>query len=354
MRILIVNPFGIGDVLFTTPIIRAVKEKYPDSFIGYWCNQRTADILKNNRNIDKIFALSRGDIKNISRYSKFKACARFLDLFFKLKKERFEVCFDFSLDHRYGLLAKLIGIKKRIGLDYKKRGRFLTHKITIDGFHLKHVVEYYLELLKFLQIEPRRVKLELYLDDNQQRKAKDLLYKCGIDADDLLIGVVCGGGASWGKDAILKHWPLENFASLIDRLIEELKAKVIILGDPTERAIADKMSLLIKNQVVDLVGKTTLEEFASLIGAVRLLVTNDGGPLHVAVALGVKTVSVFGPVDDAVYGPYPSSPDHVVINKCLPCRPCYQNFRIKECARERECLTGITVSQVFNVIRGTL
>ena len=84
------------------------------------------------------------------------------------------------------------------------------------------------------------------------------------------------------------------------------------------------------------------------------MLTNDGGPLHMAVALGVKTVSIFGPVDDKVYGSYPPSEKHTVIKKDLPCRPCYYNFKIPVCEQDKYCLKGISADEVFNSVKNIL
>lgn len=111
-KFLLINPFGIGDVLFTTPVIRAIRDSYPDGSIGYWCNERVKDILKDNKNIDFVFALSRGDIKRMYRQSRLKGIYRFFSLLRSIKKHRFDIAVDFSLDHRYSLLAKILGIKK--------------------------------------------------------------------------------------------------------------------------------------------------------------------------------------------------------------------------------------------------
>ena len=105
---------------------------------------------------------------------------------------------------------------------------------------------------------------------------------------------------------------------------------------------------------LDLTGKLNLKELAAVINESKLLICNDGGPLHMAAALGVKTVSVFGPVDEAVYGPYPPDAKHVVVKKDLPCRPCYKDFRFTGCVNNRRCLEGITVDEVYGQIKGLL
>ncbi len=364
-KYLIVNPFGIGDVLFTTPVIKALKEKYPDCVIGYWCNERVKNLLKNDPNISKVFALSRGDIKRISKNSPLKSFFTMIGLLKEIRKEKFDVVLDFSLDSRYSLLLKIAGIRKRIGFNYKNRGRFLTDRIDLKGYSEKHVVEYYSDLLKFIGIEHKICPLDLMVTEENTAKARDKLAEFGVLPSGLVLGIAMGGGASWGKDAIYKQWPPEKFGQLAGRLIKDLGARVLLLGSADEKPIADivgKMGqsplgtvpIFPSKNIIDLTGKLDLEELAAIIKELKLLVCNDGGPLHMAVALGIKTVSIFGPVDDRVYGPYPRGEQHIVIKKDLSCRPCYENFRFQGCFNNRRCLEEITVSEVFEKVKGLL
>ncbi len=353
-KVLVINPFGIGDVLFTTAVIASLKESYPDIWVGYWCNQRVSEILRNNPRINKTFALSRGDLKKIYQESRWEGIFRFLKLIRAIKKERFDISLDFSLDHRYSLISKIVGIKKRIGFNYKQRGRFLTDRIDISGYQDKHVVEYYLELLRFLNAKTGPGRLELNIPEADKNKVRRILDCAGINEDNLLVGIVPGAGASWGKESEFKHWPALKFAQLADKIIEAFKAKVLILGDESEKPLADIIVNAMRNNAIDLTGKTSLSELAALVGRLRLLVTNDGGPLHVAVALGVKTVSIFGPVDERVYGPYPKESNHIVIKSNIHCRPCYQNFRLPLCDKDRQCLRSISAEEVFEAVRSLL
>ncbi len=350
-KFLIVNPFGIGDVLFTTPVIRAIKESEPDSIIDYWCNERVRDILENNPNIDKIFALSRGDLKKIYRKSIWQGIYQFINLVYKIRKEKFDTLLDFSLDHRYSLIAKIVGIKKRIGFNYKNRGRFLTDKIDIDGYSDKHAVEYYLDLLQPLAIKPKSYNLELAIAQGSKRKIWDILRESGINDEDLIIGIAPGAGASWGGDAQLKHWPAIRFGQLADRIINDFGAKIILLGDASEKPIADIIISTMHKKPLDLIGRTSLEELSAVISDLHILITNDGGPLHMAVALGKKSVSFFGPVDPKAYGPYPSDEKrHIVLKKNLECSPCYVKFHLLRCKRNRECLETIDVGSVLDAV----
>lgn len=353
-KFLIINPFGIGDVLFTTPVLVAIRNSHPDAFIGYWCNERVAELLKNNPDINKVFALSRGDLKRIYKESRIEGIRKFLRLLRDIKKEKFDISLDFSLEHRYSLISKLLGIKKRVGFDYKKRGRFLTDKVEVVGYDSKHVVEYYLDLLKPLDIKVESRELALKLSDAVRVKAENKLARSGVKKEDLLVGIAAGAGASWGKDASIKRWPAIKFAQLADNICKGFGAKILILGDDSEAPIADIIVNTMTCKPVDFVGKTSLEELAAVIGNLKILITNDGGPLHIAVAQKVKTVSIFGPVDDLVYGPYPASKDHIVIKKDVPCRPCYRDFKMPLCDRERECVNDIGVDEVFEAAKKLL
>ncbi|MDD5119993.1 MAG: glycosyltransferase family 9 protein [Candidatus Omnitrophica bacterium] len=346
-KFLIINPFGIGDVLFTTPVVKALKTHYPESFIGYWSNIRVKPVLKDNPDINTVFTGNRGDLKKIYRQSFLKGLRYNARLLWNIKKEHFDICLDFSLDHRYSFLAKLIGIKKRIGFNYKERGRFLTDRIDLASYEEKHVIEYYLGLLKFLDISAEDKSMVLAVSAASQAKAKSMLAAYGIKNSDLVVGIAPGAGGSWGKDASYKHWPVLNFVKFADMLINQLKAKVIILGDESERAISDTITANMINKPIDLVGRTDLEILPAIIKSCSLLVTNDGGPMHMAVALGIKSVSVFGPVSENVYGPFPSENKHAVLKRDIACRPCYKNFRLPACDKDRECLKSVSVDEVF-------
>jgi lipopolysaccharide heptosyltransferase II len=353
-KVLIINPFGIGDVLFTTPVIRAIKEEYPGCYIGYWSNARVKPLINSGFGVDKVFALSRGDIKKLYQESFFKGFWNSVKLILAIKKESFDICLDFSLDHRYSLFSKIIGIKRRIGFNYKNRGRFLTDKIDINGYNEKHVVEYYLDLLRLLKLEPKNRFLALSVPISSEIKAKNILSVAHIEEDDLIIGIAPGAGGSWGKDAGYKHWPALKFAQVAERLALQFKAKIVLIGDDGEGSIADVIVNAMRDKPVNLVGKVSLGFLPALIKNFNLFITNDGGPMHIAVALGVKTVSVFGPVNEVVYGPYPGSRDHLVLKWDGECRPCYRNFHLPVCDKDKECLKSISADSVFEAAASLL
>lgn len=172
--ILLINPFGIGDVLFSTPLIRNLRFYYPDAFIAVAAQKKVAPVLENNPHINKIIPFSHGDVKELSRQSRLKAIKLFLKVRREILAHRFNLCFDLSLEHRYSLFLKLAGVRPHIGYNYRNRGRFLTHQVDIEGYEDKHVVEYHLELLRFLGKELKFRNQELFL--RQERKTGQMPF----------------------------------------------------------------------------------------------------------------------------------------------------------------------------------
>lgn len=355
-RVLFINPFGIGDCLFTTPLVRAIKKTWPDSFLGFWCNERVAELLKPNPDIDVVWGLSRGDIKRKYGNFSFRAFKSWANLYKEIKKGRFDISLDFSLDSRYGFMAELAGIRERIGFDYKGRGRLLKRKIEISGYNDKHIVEYYLQLLEFLNIKSQDPRLELFISGESASWAENFLKKEVSGKPERFFGICPGAGESWGKDAGFKRLEPGKFSDVCNKVIDKFKFKVLIFGNRQDERACDEVYSGIKNKssVLKIYPDFTLSQFSALLARCNLLLTNDGGPLHMAVALGIKTVSIFGPVSEIVYGPYPASENHIVIKAKVECRPCYRNFRFSKCEQGKQCLSDIKSEDIFLTIERLL
>lgn len=343
-KILIINTYGIGDVLFTTPVISNLRRAFPHSTIAYLANRRTADFLQFDRDIAQVFVYERDEF--VGNYRKY------LELFNSIKEQAFDVVFDFSLNSSFGFLCAASGIKMRVGLDYRKRGRFLTHRLPILGFEEKHVVEYYLDLLRLVGIPVNTKQMKLDVPSQDCSWAKEWLKGQKIDRAKPLIAVLPGGGASWGKAARHKRWPAPKYADLIDKIIENFDAAIILLGDSKEEELCREVVNLAHFPLYSAVGDTSLLGLAALLMNCKGAIVNDGGPLHVAAAVGVKTISIFGPVDPHVYGPYPMA-NHTVVQKLLPCQPCYRRFRMANCGHI-SCLGDLTVQEVYRKVQSLI
>lgn len=348
-KILIINPFGIGDVIFSTPLIGALRESYPTSFIGYVCNRRAYEVIKSNPDLNNIYIYEKDDYRTIWQRSRLECSKKIFSFLRSIKREKFNIAIDLSLGYQYSLLLKFIGVRNRLGFNFRNRGRFLTSKIDIEGFDSKHVIEYYLEMLRLLGMDPNSfaAKPKLYLEDADATWANNFLKDNGVDKSDLLIGMMPGCGASWGIDAHARRWGRREFADVGDSLIERRGAKIILLGNSEEISICMDIQKMMRHKVVMACGKTRLGGALGLLNKCNLVITNDGGPLHMAAGIGVKTISIFGPVDERIYGPYPLNSNHIVIFKNdIPCRPCYKKFKYRIC-NNRICLQSIKPKEVL-------
>lgn len=351
-KILIVNPYGIGDVLFTTPLIRQVKRNVPDCFLGCLLGSRTGEVLRTNPYVDEIFSFDKGKFDNSSAAVKIKM---FFSLVSDLKKRRFDLLIDISNAPEYALWAKFfLGIKTRVGFNYRNRGRFLTQRLELKGYSDKHIIEYYLDLLRPLGFDTgNNREIDLPLSGEDKLFADEFLENNGVEKQDKLFCVVPGGGRSWGEDAVFKRWPEENFAQVCNKVYEKWKLRTLILGDNEENNLCAKLAALINHKCINACGKAKLRETAALMARSEIVLANDGGPLHLAVSQGVRTVSVFGPVDEKVYGPYPHDNRNRVLTASIDCRPCYRNFKFTRC-RHRNCLKNVYPRDVLEGVKAYL
>lgn len=352
---LIINTFGIGDVIFSTPLLRNLKDNYPNAKIYYMGNKKTVPLLKTNPLIYKTFIYERDDFVKAQKESFFKGLKKYLNFISDIKKEKIDVALDLSLNAPFGFFSMLAGINKRIGLNYKKRSFFLTDKINIEGFIDKHVTEYYLDVLKKLDVKVKKYPLEIYPDDFSKDWLAHYLKNKGITGTDLIIGVAPCGGDAFGKDASIKRWPEEKFIQLIKRLISELGAKVFILAGLSERKEVDNIVSSVNSESIIDFSFATLAQTVALTEKLALFVGNDTGPLRFADGLNKKIVAIFGPVNEKVYGPYPYDEKRtIVVKNDINCRPCYFKFRLKKCENNKKCLTDIEVEEVFQASKKLL
>ncbi len=353
---LIINPFGIGDVLFSTPLIRNLAENFPRARIYYLANRKTGPLLANHPLIKRVFVYERDEFTEQTKTSLWLGFKKYACFISEIRKEKIDTAIDLSLNTPYGFFAWAAGIKKRFGLEYKNRGIFLTRKLKIEGFCDKHVSEYYLDVLKLMGIQSHSCGMEVYVDRYSRDWTEEFLKKKEIEKNALIIGIAPCGGDAFGKDACIKRWPSNKFSLLIDRLMTELNAKIFIFAGPKEKidveVILEKASF--RGNVYEFTG-SSLSQTVALVDKCSLFIGNDTGPMRFADALNKKIVALFGPVDEKVYGPYPYAPDRtIVLKKDMACRPCYRKFRLAECRNNKKCLEDITVEEVFQSVRELL
>ena len=345
-KVLIVNPFGIGDVLFTTPLIAALKRRDPGVSISFIGNARTAPMLQNDPRLDKVYSYERDEFVAVYKRSPWQFLLKWKAFTAELYAGNFDTAFDLSMGSPVGAALMLAGIPQRIGFDHKGRGRWLTRKVPLKGYEGRHVAAYYLDLL-----EPHpgdEDRMALFVPEADAAWAGDFISGHGL-SDNAFIVIFPGGGASWGRGAGMKRWPPEGYARLAEKIIERSKCPIILMGDASEQELCQRIAGMAASPRVAVSGPTSLMQAAALMRRAKFALVNDGGPLHVGVACGARTVSIFGPVDPVVYGPYPLGKAHRVVTKGLPCQPCYRNFRMSGCAHQ-SCLRTLTMDEVYRAL----
>ncbi|MBI4431187.1 MAG: glycosyltransferase family 9 protein [Candidatus Omnitrophica bacterium] len=351
LNVLLVNPFGIGDVLFTVPLLKALRKngvKRIDVILG----SRTGEVLRHTPYVDEIISIDKDGLKQSSFW---KVASYIIRLLIKLRARRYDTLIDLSLTREYAFWsAFVLGIRRRAGFDYKGRGIFLTERIRMsEGFTGKHVMEFYKDLAALLSLDISEFHLEWHTNSDEERTAFDKVSQAGLDTVLPFLAVAPGGGASWGKDAVFKQWAPEKFARFLFYLSREWEVGcAVIIGSEDEKGLAARLKQSCPLNIFDLTGKLSIGETAALVRKSICFVGNDGGLLHLAKAVGRPTISIFGPVDDRIYGPFPKvDEDAVIFHRRLDCRPCYRKFRYRSDCEHRACLTELGVDEALRQLK---
>lgn len=342
-RILIRGVNWIGDAVLTLPAIRAVRRAFPDARISLLVKPWVAEIFKGNSDVDEIILYN----------EEHKGVIGKLKLARTLRWKKFDKAILLQNAFDAALLAWLAGIPERIGYSRDLRGFLLTKALPLkNNAEGEHQVYYYLNLLKEAGIKPVTAEPYIYLSDEEREHARALLNLSPITPHlSPFIGI--NPGATYGS---AKRWPAENFAGLMRMIIDELDGRVIIFGSPAEVEIADEIVKKVRTQnsklkthILNMTGKTNLRELAALISECDAFVTNDSGPMHIAAALHLPTVALFGSTDSSATGPFGDG--HKVITKKLSCSPCLE----RECPEGHlKCMTEISSEVAFSALKALL
>jgi lipopolysaccharide heptosyltransferase II len=332
-RILIFNVNWLGDVLFSTAAIRNIRRNYPDSFIACIIPSRCYPILKGNPHLNEVIIFDEKD-----RHRGALAQLNFVRL---LKNKSFDTVFLLHRSFSRALLCRLAGIPERIGYHTRKRSFLLTKKIVMPKRDALHRIDYYLNILEKagLRIEDRY--LELFITDEDINFVNDFLKENQVEKGDFVVAINPGG--NWPP----KRWPREYWARLADKLISELKAKVIITGARNDLSLVLNIKESMKDEPIIACGVLNLKQLGALCRRLDLFITADTGPLHIANASCAKRIiALFGPTSSSVTGPYPDK-NVTILQKDIGCKiPCY----VVKC-KDNRCMKAITPEEIIEKIK---
>lgn len=349
-NILMVQPYGIGDSLFTTPLLRALRTLPTVQRVDLLLGSRTESVFQNNPHVDQIFSIDKGAWH---REGSGRMIQEAYGLWKKLKS-RYDLLIDFSMQREYGFYSQFfLGIPRRIGFDFKGRGVFLTQSSPLpNGFEGKHVIDFYCDLSNLLGLKIENRFAEFYISKQNQDEAARILAQRSLTLQTPFIALAAGGGESWGKDAVFKRWPVTHFLEMISLLKERMDFQnILVMGSEGERTLGEEIRKKSPLPVTNLSGELSLGGCAVILEKAGLFLANDGGLVHLAHALRTPLIAFYGPVDSKVYGPYPPTQEAVAVQKeQLPCRPCYVRFRYNSACPDIACLTDLKPKEVFEFL----
>ena len=340
MNILIVKLSAIGDVIHTLPALAALRKLYPDANITWVIEEASSDLIKDHPHLDRVVISRRkrwiDDLRHGRIGKPFNEMKSFLK---ELKAQSYDLVIDFHGLLKSAIIVFLSSGKRKLGYDSMQEmsGFFLNEKIPEDMN--KHAVDRYLDFLRYLGADIKVPEFLIPVREENISRIDGLLQANNIDKKDRFVAV--SPIALWDT----KLWEDEKFARLCDRIIEELKVRVVFTG--SDRRKLERIQSRMKFPAVNLGGKTTLRDLAYLYRLSSLLITTDSGPMHIAAAAGTPVVALFGPTDPSRTGPYGMG--HTVIRKELACSPCFQ----KKCD-SMKCMLDITVDEVYHIVKEKL
>lgn len=335
MRILIIEVNWLGDVLFSTPAIKALRKKFPDSFLACLIVPRVREVLEGNPHINELII---NDEKGLHSgfWGKFRLAK-------ELRKKKFDLAVLFHRSSSRALIAYLAGIPRRAGYATWKRRFLLTEVFSMPEKDSAHRVDYYLDIVKALGCDSQDRLYEFFTTEEDLRFAQDFLSAEGVAPGDFVICLNPGG--NWPP----KRWPKENFAVLADKLISGEQAKVVFCGSQNDREFIAEIVSQMDHQPIIAAGRTNLKQLAAIFKRADLVISGDSGPLHIAASLGRDIIALFGPTSIRVTGPLGRGKIKIMQKDSGCTIPCYD----KDC-NNNLCMQKITPEDVLSEIKDFL
>jgi len=331
MQILLTRTDRIGDVVLSTPAIKAVRDKYPNAHIAFMVRPHAKDIVEGNPYLNEVIIYN--------KYGEHKSFLGTIRFALALRRRKFDLAIMLHPTNRVHLIAFIAGIPERVGYD-RKMPFLLTKRMPhMKQKGEKHESEYTLDILRFADIGVKDREISVTVRKKDVAKAERMLEEYHVPVSGTLIAV--NPGASCAS----KRWAPGNFAALCDNLAGKFKARILIVSDRANSEFANAVAGGMRHEPVNLAGKTTVGELAALLSKCSLFISNDSGPVHIASGLKVPVISIFGRKNPGLspkrWGPtYERS---VVFHKDVGCDPCLAHT----CRKGFKCLEAVTPAEVL-------
>lgn len=341
MNILIVKPSSLGDIVHTLPAVQMLRARFPDALIAWVVNDVFTGLLSLYPGVDEVIPFQR------RRWAKLCRWHEFFGFLGELRQQRYDVAIDFQGLLRSGIVTRASGAARRIGFQDAREGAglFYTERIPVPA-NLRHALDRNVFLVQSaFGIAADATMPELVLPHDSVREARRLMREHGLEGDAPVLAVA--PGARWPS----KRWPPRFFGAVLDLVAQALPSvRCWMLGTADEAGEAGAVAQACSRaRPVSLAGETDLPTLAALLRRSDALLTNDSGPMHLAAALGVPTVALFGATDPGLTGPYGEA--HRVFRSTCSLAPCFSRLCLQE---SRPCSEGTPPDRVAEAVVAAL
>ncbi len=327
----------IGDVVLTTPAIRAVRHSFPESFLAMMVQPYTSGVVKNNPHLNEIIIYDkRGKDKSLRGSFKFVRA---------LTREKFDLVFVFHPTNRVNIITFLAGIPERVGYN-KKCGFLLSKKLPEEKFRgEKHELEYNLDVIAARGIPAANKEVEMFLSQEEEDFGPKFLGDNGLDKNIPLVAMQPGASCS------SKRWEVERFAETGKKVRESGPANFVIIGSDEEGPLLESLKKLLGGKVITAKG-LALGNLASILKCSSVFISNDTGPVHIAAAMKTPTIVIFGRRQPGLSPRRwrPWGEEHIILHKDVGCEECLAH----NCRKDFQCLKAITDEDVFQAAKKIL
>lgn len=335
-NIIVRMPNWLGDLVMATPVLADLRKRFPDANITAMCQSNVAPLLKHDPNISELYSFKKpsGWIHSAQHGEIIKAIRQGEYDLGVLLTNSFSSAWWFWRGR----------VKNRLGFATHWRSLLLTKPVRFPVEKEKqHLVITYKMLLEPLGIPLSDAAPQLFISSHEKDAAKTLLINQGMNFEEnIIVGI--NPGAAYGS---AKCWLPERFVEVTKKLLEDPKVFVVYFGDPAGAPLVNDICKQLPQRVINLAGKTTIQEAVALISECTVFLTNDSGPMHIAAALKIPLLALFGSTSDIKTGPYGSGK---VIHKNVDCSPCYKRV----CPIDFRCMKRIGVDEVYNEVRALI
>ena len=336
MKILIRATNWVGDAIMALPALRVVRSKFPDAHISILARPYVADIYRGQGISDELIAYD-----PIGEHRGWRGRER---LICGLRSRQFEVALLLQNAFEAAWLAWRARIPQRFGYARDARSLLLTKAIAVPqiGEIPPHESYYYLELLRragWLDSLPQVEHICLQVSETARRQGAETLINVGARPHALRIAI--GAGASYGS---AKCWPPGRLAAWTNQFLAQYDADIILFGAAGEALVSNAIIASMHRKPIDLTGKTAIADLPALLSQCHLFLGNDSGAMHVAAAVGLPVVAIFGPTDPS--GTAPLTPRRSIVQDKPYCSPCF----LRRCPTDHRCMKRVTPEMVESAV----